>query len=107
MSSREFPFSPRSATKLEVADVLAIPCEEGTRAVLQVSSLRRTGPGAWTTLSVGVTHARHLMRGSPRCRTVLARAKPCPAESAWRSGDCTWSATLAARVQPRLRQGLP
>jgi hypothetical protein len=58
MSSREFPFSPRSATTLEVGDVLAILCEDGTWAALQVSALRRTGPGARTTFGVGVLPRR-------------------------------------------------
>lgn len=52
--TRVFPFSPKSSTRLEVGDLIAIPCPEGDWAVLQVSALRRSGPGARTTLGVGV-----------------------------------------------------
>jgi hypothetical protein len=52
--ARDFPFSPKSSTRLELGDLIAVPCAEGDWAVLQVSALRRSGPGARTTLGVGV-----------------------------------------------------
>ncbi|MCB0910237.1 MAG: hypothetical protein KDB60_01305 [Propionibacteriaceae bacterium] len=54
MPKRDFPFSPKSATRLEVGDLIAISGSDGDWAVLQVSTLPRTGPGARTTLGVGV-----------------------------------------------------
>ena len=54
MPERDFPFSPKSSTRLEVGDLIANPGVEGDWAVLQVSALRRSGPGAQTTLGVGV-----------------------------------------------------
>lgn len=54
MPEREFPFSPKTATALRVGDLIAIPGSGGRWAVLQVSALRRSGPGARTTIGVGV-----------------------------------------------------
>ena len=54
MHAREFPFSPRSSLRLEIGDLIAVPGTEGRWAVLQVSALRRSGPGARSTLGVGV-----------------------------------------------------
>ena len=54
MPHRVFPFAPRSAADLEVGDLLSIPLGDDTWGVLQVSALRRSGPGARTTFGVGV-----------------------------------------------------
>lgn len=54
MTNRAFPFAPKSASQLELGDLIGIPFNAGGWAVLQVSALRRTGPGARTTLGVGV-----------------------------------------------------
>ena len=51
---RTFPFSPRSATSLEVGDLIAVPREDGRWGCLQVTDLKRHGTGARTTLVVGV-----------------------------------------------------
>lgn len=53
VASRTFPFAPRSAARLSVGDLLAVPNEDGTWAVLQVSALR-TGPGSRSAFGVGV-----------------------------------------------------
>jgi hypothetical protein len=53
-TTRSFPFSPRSARQLECGDLIAVPCEPSGWACLQVVDLQRRGPGARTTLIVGV-----------------------------------------------------
>lgn len=58
MPARKFPFAPKSATRLEVGDLIAIPYSEGGWAVLQVSALRCSGPGARSALGVGVLQWR-------------------------------------------------
>lgn len=54
MVMRTFPFSPRSATGLEVGDLIAVPREDGRWGCLQVTDLTRRGTGSRTTLVVGV-----------------------------------------------------
>ena len=53
MASRSFPFIPASAARLRLGDLLAIPYDDGSWAVLQVSSLR-TGLGSGSSFGVGV-----------------------------------------------------
>lgn len=55
MPGRTFPFSPRSAAKLALGDLLAIPCDDGTWGVLQVSGLES---GARSTFHAGVLRWR-------------------------------------------------
>jgi hypothetical protein len=108
MCSREFPFSPRSATKLEVGDVLALPCEDGTWAVLQVSALRRTGPGARTTFGVGVL----LWRGHERPTAADVAGLEFVAHGLTRieifsagGAEVVTNTTLASGVQPNTYYG--
>ncbi|HXH78683.1 hypothetical protein [Nocardioides sp.] len=54
MPDRTFPLAPRSATALEVGDLIAVPCEPEGWACLQVVDVKRQGPGARTTFVAGV-----------------------------------------------------
>lgn len=53
MTKRQFPFSPRTSGQLEQGDIIAVPCEGGRWACLQVVELKREGVGARSTLIVG------------------------------------------------------
>lgn len=54
MPDRTFPFSPRSTVRLEVGDLVAVPCEPSGWACLQVVDLQRSGVGARMTFVAGV-----------------------------------------------------
>lgn len=53
MTKRQFPFSPRTSGQLEQGDIIAVPCEGGRWACLQVVELEREGVGSRSTLMVG------------------------------------------------------
>ena len=53
MTKRQFPFSPRTSGQLEQGDIIAVPCEGGRWAGLQVVELKREGAGSRSTLIVG------------------------------------------------------
>lgn len=54
MADRNFPFSPRTTTKLELGDLVAVPRDDGRWGCLQVTDLTRSGTGSRTSLVVGV-----------------------------------------------------
>ncbi len=54
MTSRVFPFSPRSTKSLEIGDLIAVPCEPSGWTCLQVVDLHRAGVGARTAFVAGV-----------------------------------------------------
>ncbi len=51
---REFPLSPRSVRDLRVGDFWAVTLSDGTLGCLQVTDLRKSGPGALKSLIAGV-----------------------------------------------------
>ena len=53
MTRRHFPLSPRTSGQLEPGDIIAVPCEGGRWACLQVVELKREGAGSRSTLIVG------------------------------------------------------
>lgn len=53
MASRDFPFSPRTTSKLELGDLVAVPGDDGRWRCLQVTDLMRSGPGSRSSLVVG------------------------------------------------------
>jgi hypothetical protein len=53
MTNRQFPFSPKTSRDLEQGDIIAVPCEGGRWACLQVVELKREGVGARSTFMVG------------------------------------------------------
>lgn len=63
--ARSFPFSPKTTARLELGDVIAIDCGDGTWAALQVSHLTRSGPGARTGLGVGTLPWRGAVYPTP------------------------------------------
>ena len=54
MATRSLPFSPRTTSKLEVGDLVAVPRDDGRWGCLQVTDLKRRGTGSRTSLVVGV-----------------------------------------------------
>lgn len=53
VSKRKFPIAPRSTRKLEVGDLIAVPCDPSGWACLQIVDLKKSGPGWTTSLIVG------------------------------------------------------
>jgi len=53
MTSRQFPFSPRTSRALEQGDLIAVPCEGGSWACLQIVEVKREGVGARSTFIAG------------------------------------------------------
>jgi hypothetical protein len=54
VTTRDFPFAPRSTASLEVGDLIGVPCEPSGWACLQVTDLKRSGSGSKTTFVAGV-----------------------------------------------------
>jgi len=54
MSDREFPLSPRSTTDLEIGDFWTVRLSDGSLCACQVTDLNRSGPGALTSVLIGV-----------------------------------------------------
>ncbi len=55
---RSFPFTPRSVAELEIGDFWTVALPSGGLGLLQVRDLKRTGPGARTSLVAGVVDWR-------------------------------------------------
>jgi len=69
MPTRSYPFSPCSATALQVGDLIAVPCEPSAWGCLQVLEVTRTGPGTRSAFVAGLLPWRG---PSPPTRLVVA-----------------------------------
>ena len=58
MPDRVFPLSPRSTRDLEVGDYWVVPLSDGSFGACLVTDLKRSGPGALSSMVVGVVDWR-------------------------------------------------
>lgn len=53
-TARQLPLSPKTCTELQVGDLIPVHLSSGEWGCLQVTDLKRTGPGSLKSLVVGV-----------------------------------------------------